>query len=81
MKKVKIIKNKVALFTIDGKVPSVGDTFYYSSKHANRITEGTVLNVGLGNITSKNGVIYRFNEITLKPRSEIRNEIINSILG
>jgi hypothetical protein len=63
-----------------GNIPSSGDIFYYHSKYSKVPLEGIVSNVQNGYIRSKNGTHYKFEEITVKPKSEIRDELINEIL-
>ena len=63
-----------------GNIPSSGDIFYYHSKYSKVPLEGIVSNVQNGYIRSKNGTHYNFEEITIKPKSVIRDEIINEIL-
>ena len=64
-----------------GNIPSSGDIFYYHSKYSKVPLEGIVSNVQNGYIRSKNGTHYKFEEITIKPKSEIRDELINEILN
>lgn len=64
-----------------GNIPSKGDIFYYQSKYSKVPLEGIVDIIYHDSIRSKNGTAYRFDEITIKPKSVIRDEIINEILG
>lgn len=64
-----------------GNIPSTGDIFYYQSKYSKVPLEGIVDIIYHDSIRSKNGTAYRFDEITIKPKSVIRDEIINEILG
>lgn len=64
-----------------GNIPSKGDIFYYQSKYNKVPLEGIVDIIYHDSIRSKNGTAYRFDEITIKPKSEIREEILNEILG
>jgi hypothetical protein len=63
-----------------GNIPSKGDIFYYQSKYSKVPLEGIVDVIYHDSIRSKNGTAYRFDEITIKPKSEIRDELINEIL-
>ena len=63
-----------------GNIPSSGDIFYYQSKYSKVPLEGIVDIIYHDSIRSKNGTAYRFDEITIKPKSVIRDEIINEIL-
>jgi hypothetical protein len=63
-----------------GNLPSSGDIFYYHSKYSKVPLEGIVDTVQNGYIRSKNGTHYKFEEITIKPKFEIRDELINEIL-
>ena len=64
-----------------GNIPSTGDIFYYQSKYSKVPLEGIVDIIYHDSIRSKNGTAYRFDEITIKPKSVIRDEILNEILG
>ena len=64
-----------------GNIPSKGDIFYYQSKYSKVPLEGIVDVIYHDSIRSKNGTAYRFDEITIKPKSEIRDEILNEILN
>lgn len=64
-----------------GNIPSSGDIFYYHSKYSKVPLEGIVSNVQNGYIRSKNGTHYKFEEITIKPKFVIRDEILNEILN
>ena len=63
-----------------GNIPSSGDIFYYHSKYSKVPLEGIVDVIYHDSIRSKNGTAYKFDEITIKPKSVIRDEIINEIL-
>ena len=63
-----------------GNIPSKGDIFYYQSKYSKVPLEGIVDIIYHDSIRSKNGTGYKFDEITIKPKSEIRDELINEIL-
>jgi len=63
-----------------GSVPSKGDIFYYQSKYSKNLVEGIVDHVKDGYIQSKNRTLYRFDEIFIKTKLEIREEKINEIL-
>jgi hypothetical protein len=67
-------------FSQDGKTPQKGDIFYYQSKYNKNILEGEVDHVYHNSIRSKNGASYKFSEITIKTKSELREEIINKII-
>jgi hypothetical protein len=64
-----------------GNIPSKGDIFYYQSKYSKVPLEGIVDIIYHDSIRSKNGTAYRFDEITIKPKFVIRDEILNEILG
>jgi hypothetical protein len=64
-----------------GNIPSKGDIFYYQSKYSKVPLEGIVDIIYNDSIRSKNGTGYKFDEITIKPKSEIREEKLNEILG
>ena len=64
-----------------GNIPSKGDIFYYQSKYSKVPLEGIVDIIYHDSIRSKNGTAYRFDEITIKPKFIIRDEILNEILG
>ena len=64
-----------------GNIPSKDDIFYYHSKYSKVPLEGIVDVIYHDSIRSKNGTGYKFDEITIKPKSEIRDEILNEILG
>jgi hypothetical protein len=64
-----------------GNIPSKGDIFYYQSKYSKVPLEGIVDVIYHDSIRSKNGTGYKFDEITIKPKSEIREELLNEILG
>ncbi len=64
-----------------GNIPSKGDIFYYQSKYSKVPLEGIVDIIYHDSIRSKNGTSYRFDEITIKPKFIIRDEILNEILG
>lgn len=64
-----------------GNIPSSGDIFYYQSKYSKVPLEGIVDIIYQDSIRSKNGTAYKFDEITIKPKSVIRDEIINEILN
>jgi hypothetical protein len=64
-----------------GNIPSKGDIFYYQSKYSKVPLEGIVDIIYHDSIRSKNGTGYKFDEITIKPKSEIREELLNEILG
>ena len=64
-----------------GNIPSKGDIFYYHSKYSKVPLEGIVDIIYHDSIRSKNGTAYKFDEITIKPKSEIRDEILNEILN
>jgi len=63
-----------------GNIPSKGDIFYYQSKYSKVPLEGIVDVIYHDSIRSKNGTAYKFDEITIKPKSVIRDELINEIL-
>ena len=62
-----------------GNIPSNGDIFYYHSKYSKVALEGIVDIIYNGYIRSKNGICYNFDEITIKPKSEIRDEILRKL--
>ena len=64
-----------------GNIPSKGDIFYYQSKYSKVPLEGIVDIIYHDSIRSKNGTAYKFDEITIKPKFVIRDEILNEILG
>ena len=64
-----------------GNIPSKGDIFYYQSKYSKVPLEGIVNVIYHDSIRSKNGTAYKFDEITIKPKSEIRDELLNEILN
>jgi hypothetical protein len=68
-------------YTIDGKIPVPGDTFYYQSQYSDTPLEGQVQRVHNGSIVSTNGVPYDFRVITIRSKSEFREEKLNEILG
>jgi hypothetical protein len=62
-----------------GNLPVNGDIFYYQSKYSKVIVEGIVTFVNNGYIRSKNGTLYNFDEITIKTKSELRDEKIRKL--
>jgi hypothetical protein len=64
-----------------GNIPSKGDIFYYQSKYSKVPLEGIVDIIYNDSIRSKNGTAYKFDEITIKPKFLIRDEILNEILN
>jgi hypothetical protein len=64
-----------------GNIPSKGDIFYYQSKYSKVPLEGIVDIIYNDSIRSKNGTGYKFDEIIIKPKSEIRDELLNEILN
>lgn len=64
-----------------GNIPSKGDIFYYQSKYSKVPLEGIVDIIYHDSIRSKNGTGYKFEEITIKPKFVIRDEILNEILN
>ena len=67
-------------YTKDGKIPEPGDLFYYQSQYSTEPLEGQVQRVHNGSIVSANGVPYDFKQITIKSKSELREEKLNEIL-
>ena len=67
-------------YTKDGKIPVPGDTFYYHSQYSDTPLEGQVQRVHNGSIVSANGVPYDFRQITIRSKSEFREEKLNEIL-
>jgi hypothetical protein len=68
-------------YTKDGKIPVPGDTFYYHSQYSDTPLEGQVQRVHNGSIVSANGVPYDFRQITIRSKSEFREEKLNEILN
>jgi len=68
-------------YTKDGKIPEPGDLFYYHSQYSDKPLEGQVKRVHNGSIVSINGVPYDFKQITIKSKSELREEKLNEILN
>ena len=68
-------------YTQDGKIPVPGDLFYYQSQYSTEPREGQVKSVYHNSIVSINGVSYSFKEITIKSKSELREEKLNEILN
>jgi hypothetical protein len=68
-------------YTKDGKIPVPGDTFYYQSQYSDTPLEGQVQRVHNGSIVSANGVPYDFRQITIRSKSEFREEKLNEILN
>ena len=68
-------------YTIDGKIPEPGDLFYYHSQYSDKPLEGQVKIVHNGSIVSTNGVPYDFKQITIKSKSELREEKINKLFN
>lgn len=64
-----------------GNIPSKGDIFYYQSRYSKVPLEGIVDIIYNGSIRSKNGTAYKFDEIIIKPKFVIRDEILNEILN
>jgi len=63
-----------------GTFPKIGDTFYYTSKYSGDVVIGIVGNLPLPtSIISTKGVIYKNNEIELKPLHVIRGEKLNDL--
>ena len=68
-------------YTQDGKIPEPGDLFYYQSQYSDKPLEGQVQRVHNGSIVSINGVPYDFKQITIKSKSELREEKINKLFN
>ena len=68
-------------YTQDGKIPEPGDLFYYHSQYSDKPLEGQVKIVHNGSIVSINGVPYDFKQITIKSKSELREEKINKLFN
>lgn len=68
-------------YTIDGKIPSPGDTFYYQSQYSDTPLEGKVKEVHNGAVVSSNGVQYDFSKITIKTVSDFREEKLNNLFN
>lgn len=68
-------------FCLCGSTPSIGDTFYYKSTYMKEELEGEVSKVHYDSIVSKNGTPYKFSEIRVKPKWEIRQEKLNKLFG
>lgn len=68
-------------YTQDGKIPEPGDLFYYQSQYSDEPLEGQVQRVHNGSIVSTNGVPYSFKQITIKSKSEFREEKLNELLN
>ena len=68
-------------YTKDGKIPVPGDTFYYQSQYSDTPLEGQVQRVHNGSIVSTNGVPYDFRQITIRSKSEFREEKLNEIIN
>ena len=68
-------------YTQDGKIPEPGDLFYYHSQYSDKPLEGQVKIVHNGSIVSINGVPYDFKQITIKSKSELREEQINKLFN
>lgn len=68
-------------YTQDGKIPEPGDTFYYQSQYSDIPLKGQVQRVHNGSIVSANGVSYGFKQITIKSKSELREEQINKLFN
>jgi hypothetical protein len=72
---------KTIMHCLCGNIPLKGDIFYYQSRYNKFPLEGTVDIIYHDSIRSKNGVSYKFDEITIKPKFVIRDEILNEILN
>lgn len=68
-------------YTKDGKIPEPGDTFYYHSQYSDEPVKGQVQRVHNGSIVSANNVPYDFKQITIKSKSELREEQINKLFN
>lgn len=64
-----------------GRIPKVGDVFWYRSKYDDAIVEGVVKSCLGSKIVSTNNVQYDLGDIELKPISVIREEKLNDILN